>query len=43
MKNRIQRSAIINIASFGGTIPIPYMGVYSASKAFDDFFSRAIQ
>lgn len=34
---------IINVASASGRIPTPFLTVYSASKAYMDFFSRAAQ
>lgn len=41
MKNR-KRSGIINLSSFTGRTPVPYNSIYSATKAFDDFFSKAL-
>ncbi|CAK90631.1 unnamed protein product (macronuclear) [Paramecium tetraurelia] len=42
--NMLQRkkSAIINLSSFTGRVPMPYNQTYAASKAFDDYFSRSI-
>ena len=42
MLNRSKRSAVINVGSFAGTSPIPYFGVYSATKAFNDYFSQGL-
>ena len=42
MLKREKRSAIINISSFAAEHPVPYVSTYSATKAFNDFFSRAI-
>ncbi len=42
MLKRDTRSAIINIGSTSGTRPMPYFSVYSATKAFNDFFSKAL-
>ncbi|KAG7160935.1 Hydroxysteroid dehydrogenase-like protein 1-like 1 [Homarus americanus] len=36
------KGAIINVASIAGLHPIPLMGIYSASKAFVDYFSQAL-
>lgn len=36
------RSLIINMASASGTFAQPYTAVYCATKAFNDFFSRAL-
>ena len=40
---RKHRSAIINISSFSAEHPIPYVSNYSATKVYNDFFSRAIE
>lgn len=41
--NRTQyRSAIISVSSFSGIRPMPCDAIYSATKAFNDFFSRAL-
>ena len=41
MKNRkINKSAIINVSSVSAIVPCPYISVYSATKAFDNFFSH---
>ncbi|CAL4059354.1 unnamed protein product, partial [Meganyctiphanes norvegica] len=37
-----QRGAIINISSIASLHPVPMMAMYSASKAFVDFFSQAL-
>ena len=42
MLKREKRSAIINLSSFAAEHPVPYVSTYSATKAFNDFFSRAI-
>jgi 17beta-estradiol 17-dehydrogenase / very-long-chain 3-oxoacyl-CoA reductase len=42
MIQRSKRSAIINISSFSAEHPIPYIANYSATKAYNDFFSQAI-
>ena len=42
MRIRKNRSAIINVSSFTGVIPMPYYNIYSASKAFNDFLTRAV-
>ena len=41
MLSQNRRGAIINLSSVAGMIPFPSVAVYSAGKAFDDFFSRA--
>ncbi|CAF99944.1 unnamed protein product [Tetraodon nigroviridis] len=38
-----KRGAILNISSASGMYPVPLLTVYSASKAFVDFFSRGLQ
>uniref|UniRef100_A0A8C9ZEL0 Hydroxysteroid (17-beta) dehydrogenase 12b n=1 Tax=Sander lucioperca TaxID=283035 RepID=A0A8C9ZEL0_SANLU len=38
-----QKGAILNISSASGMYPVPLLTVYSASKAFVDFFSRGLQ
>ena len=38
-----RRGAIINISSDSGLTPEPFLAVYSATKAYLDFFSRALQ
>lgn len=46
MKERRQKkglhSAILNVASIAGQIPIPLHNVYCASKAYVDNLSRAL-
>lgn len=37
-----QRSAIVNVASMAAEIPMPLHNVYTASKAFVDYLSRAL-
>jgi 17beta-estradiol 17-dehydrogenase / very-long-chain 3-oxoacyl-CoA reductase len=39
---RKEKSAIINLSSLASNRPIPYMGLYSATKIFDDYLSRAL-
>ncbi|MPC42566.1 Hydroxysteroid dehydrogenase-like protein 1 [Portunus trituberculatus] len=36
------RGAVVNLASIAGYHPIPLMGIYSATKAFVDYFSQAM-
>ncbi|XP_053127005.1 very-long-chain 3-oxoacyl-CoA reductase [Hemicordylus capensis] len=36
------RGVIVNISSFAGLDPCPFMTLYSATKAFVDFFSRSL-
>ena len=43
MLERGPRSAIINISSFSAEHPIPYASTYSATKAFNNFFSQALE
>ncbi|XP_028258551.1 very-long-chain 3-oxoacyl-CoA reductase-B [Parambassis ranga] len=38
-----KKGAILNISSGSGMYPVPLLTVYSASKAFVDFFSRGLQ
>ncbi|XP_058486217.1 very-long-chain 3-oxoacyl-CoA reductase-B [Solea solea] len=38
-----RKGAILNISSASGMYPVPLLTVYSASKAFVDFFSRGLQ
>jgi 17beta-estradiol 17-dehydrogenase / very-long-chain 3-oxoacyl-CoA reductase len=40
---RERRSAIINLSSIAGEYPIPFISTYSATKAYNDFFSQALQ
>ncbi|CAK90630.1 unnamed protein product (macronuclear) [Paramecium tetraurelia] len=42
MKSRKSRSAIINLSSIAGRLPLPYHQTYSATKAFDDHFSQSL-
>ncbi|XP_015783010.1 very-long-chain 3-oxoacyl-CoA reductase [Tetranychus urticae] len=37
-----RRGVIINIASYAGSLPLPLLTVYSATKAYVDYFSRAL-
>uniref|UniRef100_A0A3Q3W376 Hydroxysteroid (17-beta) dehydrogenase 12b n=1 Tax=Mola mola TaxID=94237 RepID=A0A3Q3W376_MOLML len=39
----MKRGAILNISSASGMYPVPLLSIYSASKAFVDFFSRGLQ
>ena len=39
---RNHRSAIINLSSAAGVKPTPYMSLYSATKVYNDFLSRAL-
>jgi 17beta-estradiol 17-dehydrogenase / very-long-chain 3-oxoacyl-CoA reductase len=43
MLKRPLKSAIISISSVAGLRPLLYLSPYSATKAFNDFFSRALQ
>uniref|UniRef100_A0A7N8X5S5 Hydroxysteroid (17-beta) dehydrogenase 12b n=1 Tax=Mastacembelus armatus TaxID=205130 RepID=A0A7N8X5S5_9TELE len=38
-----KKGAILNISSGSGMYPVPLLTIYSASKAFVDFFSRGLQ
>ena len=40
---RKKKSAIINVSSIASNAPLPYMGVYSASKRFLTIFSNSLQ
>uniref|UniRef100_A0A8C4I9Q4 Hydroxysteroid (17-beta) dehydrogenase 12b n=1 Tax=Dicentrarchus labrax TaxID=13489 RepID=A0A8C4I9Q4_DICLA len=40
---QVSKGAILNISSASGMYPVPFLTVYSASKAFVDFFSRGLQ
>ena len=42
MLKREKKNAIINVSSIAGEHAIPYISTYSATKAFNDFFSRSI-
>jgi 17beta-estradiol 17-dehydrogenase / very-long-chain 3-oxoacyl-CoA reductase len=42
MLQRAHRSAIISLSSIAGQRPLLYLSPYSATKAFNDFFSRAL-
>ena len=42
MLKREKRSAIINVSSFAAENPVPYATTYSATKAYNDAFSKAI-
>lgn len=37
-----KNAAIINVSSFSGVLPFPYLSLYSASKAFVHHFSKAL-
>ncbi len=43
MLKREKRSAIINLSSVAGQYPLPYLAVYSSTKAFNDFFSQSLE
>ena len=43
MLNRPLKSAVISISSVAGLRPLLYLSPYSATKAFNDFFSRSLQ
>jgi 17beta-estradiol 17-dehydrogenase / very-long-chain 3-oxoacyl-CoA reductase len=43
MLKREKRSAIINLSSIAGEYPIPFISTYSATKAYNDFFSQSTQ
>ena len=34
---------IVHVSSYSGLVPIPLLGIYSASKAFVNFFSKALR
>uniref|UniRef100_A0A4W6EJI6 Hydroxysteroid (17-beta) dehydrogenase 12b n=1 Tax=Lates calcarifer TaxID=8187 RepID=A0A4W6EJI6_LATCA len=38
-----KKGAILNISSASGMYPVPLLTIYSASKAFVDYFSRGLQ
>ena len=38
-----QKGVVINVASASGVQPAPLLTVYSATKAYVDFFSQALQ
>uniref|UniRef100_A0A3P9IT46 Hydroxysteroid (17-beta) dehydrogenase 12b n=1 Tax=Oryzias latipes TaxID=8090 RepID=A0A3P9IT46_ORYLA len=38
-----KKGALLNISSASGMYPVPLLTIYSASKAFVDFFSRGLQ
>ena len=42
IENKHKKSAIINVASIAGMIPMPYYNIYCASKAYVDNLSRAL-
>lgn len=42
MKNRKEKSAIVNLSSLAGYNPIPYITLYSSSKAFNRFLSEGL-
>lgn len=41
-KTKRLRSAVINVSSVAGQRPLLYLSPYSATKAFNDYFSRAL-
>ena len=42
MMSRTKKSAIINMSSIAGVRPLLYLAPYSATKAYNDFFARAL-
>lgn len=40
---RERRSSVINLSSVAGENPIPFISTYSATKAYNDFFTQSIQ
>ena len=42
MLARDHRSAVINLSSVAGEYPLPYLAVYSATKAYNDFLSQSL-
>jgi len=42
MASRSRKSAIINMSSLGSQYPRPFFQLYSATKAFNDYFSRGL-
>jgi 17beta-estradiol 17-dehydrogenase / very-long-chain 3-oxoacyl-CoA reductase len=42
LEKRKPRSAIINLSSFTSVRPVPYLSIYSASKAFDYYVSEGL-
>ena len=42
MKVRKENSAILNVGSFAGVLPTLYFSVYSGTKAYINFLSKAI-
>lgn len=42
LQKRTAKSAIINLSSFAGQSPLPYITLYSATKAMNTFFSEAL-
>lgn len=42
MRNRKEKSAIVNLSSLAGKNPIPYITLYSSSKAFNRFLSEGL-
>jgi len=38
-----KRGYVINLGSFSGNVPVPLLSIYSASKAFVEFFSETLQ
>lgn len=43
MLQRSQRSGIINMSSYAAVVPSPPASIYSGTKSYNDFFSRAIE
>lgn len=42
MIERKKGGAIVNLSSFSGAFPVPLLTVYSATKAYIDFFSKGL-
>lgn len=43
MKNRERKSAIISLSSFSGGKPVSVCPIYTATKGYNDFLSRALR
>lgn len=42
LTSRSSRSLLVLLSSYSGVVPVPMMAVYSASKAYTDFFARSL-
>lgn len=42
MLERKSKSAIVNLSSLSVTIPMKYLSVYTATKGYNDLFSRIL-